>query len=307
MKNGKIIVTGGAGFIGSHLTDKLIELGHEVIVIDDLSTGKKENVNPKANLLELDISSERILAALRNEFNDVGKFVKEVDYIFHLAARPRVPYSLEHPTETHRINITGTFNMLKFAKEKKVKKFIFASSSSVYGGNSIPFHEKMRLQPISPYAFQKEVGEGYCRIFDLCFGVPSVVFRFFNVYGRRTDSDSPYSLVIGKFLKQKKEGKPLTIFGTGNQTRDFTYVDDVTDACVLAMGEVTGIFNLCNGEKTTLNELAGLIGGKDYPLEYLPARKGDLLNSLGNNLRAKYELNWQPKIRIKEGIKLCQK
>ena len=301
----KILVTGAAGFIGSHLVDKLVELGHEVMVIDDLSNGKEENLNPKAHFLQEDISKDSFLDDSRNMFSPIGGTLLGIDYIFHLAAIPRVPYSIEHPTETHRVNVNGTFNILKIAKEYKVKKLIFASSSSVYGDQGLPLKETMIPQPISPYALHKQIGEQYLRMFNLVYGLPTLSLRFFNVYGKRADPESEYSLVIAKFKKLKAEGKPLTIYGDGEQTRDFTYVDDVVDACILAMEKPVQnkIINICNGKQTSINEIADLIGGKKA---YCPPRKGDLLHTLGDNTKVKSLLGWQPKISVEEGIKLLE-
>jgi len=291
----RTIVSGGCGFIGSHLTDRLIELGHEVTVIDDLSTGKKENLNPKVNFLQWDIST------MKEDWLGKGS----IDYIFHLAALPSVPFSIEHPTKTHRVNINGTYNILKIAKDIGIKKVIFASSSSVYGDQELPYRETAIPHPISPYAFHKLVGEGYMRLFNEVYGLPTISLRFFNVYGKRADPDSEYSLVIAKFLKLKKEGKPLTIYGNGEQARDFTYVDDVVNACILAMEKPVEneIINVCNGESVSINKLADLIGGEK---QYLPERKGDVKNTLGDNKKARNLLDWKPKISLEEGLRLME-
>jgi UDP-glucose 4-epimerase len=285
----KIIVTGGAGFIGSNLVDKLIELGHSVTIIDDLSTGKKENINPKAEFICQNIS----------EIYFGGK----IDYVFHLAAIARVPYSIEHPTKTHRVNITGTYNILKASSDIGVKKVIFASSSSVYGDQELPLKETMIPKPKSPYAFQKFVGEGYMKMFNEVYGLPTVSLRFFNVYGHRMDMQSDYSLLFGKWLKLKKEGKPLTIFGNGNQTRDFTYVTDVVDALILSMESPVQneVINVCNGKQTSILKIAEVFGGKK---EFLPERQGDILHTMGDNTKIKALLKWNPKIPIEEGLKI---
>ena len=285
----RILLTGGAGFIGSHLADKLISLGYEVDIIDDLSTGKKENLNPKANFVYWDISNLYIGGRL--------------DYVFHLAAMASVPKSIEHPTKSHRINIDGTYNILKSALDCGAKKVIFASSCAVYGDVSFPYMEDDEIHPKSPYAFHKAVGEGYMRLFSEVYGLPTVSLRLFNVYGSRCDPNSEYSLVISRFKKLKSEGKPLPIYGTGNQTRDFVYVDDVVDAFVKAMeSDVSNEnINICSGESVSINQLADLIGGKK---EYFPKREGDVLNISGDNLKAKKLLNWIPKVQIKQGLEL---
>lgn len=281
----KILVTGGAGFIGSHLVDKLIELGHEVTVMDDLSTGKKENINPKANFIHCDIAT-------------LTDLTLDVDYIFHLAAIPRMPYSILHPDITHRVNVDGTFNVLMAAKQNKVKKVIFASSSSVYGGNEMPMKETQRPDPKTPYALHKLIGEQYCKLFTDVYKVPTVALRFFNVYGSRADPDSEYSLVIARFLKRKTQGKQLVIFGDGEQTRDFTHVSDIVDGCIKAMDNGTGVINLCNGEGVSINKVADLIGGRK---KCLPPREGDVLHTLGDNTKAQ-KMGWKPKVSIEEGI-----
>ncbi|HDY72835.1 MAG TPA: NAD-dependent epimerase/dehydratase family protein [bacterium] len=223
----KILISGGAGFIGSHLVDAMIEKGHEVFVIDNLSTGKKENINPKAKFFNLD---------LRN-FEKIKPVFKGVDFVFHLAALARVPLSVVKPRETNEINVTATLNALVAAKDAKVKRFIYSSSSSAYGtDNDLPLKESMRASPISPYALQKYVGELYCRIFssDL-YNLPTVSLRYFNVYGPRQVEEGSYVPIMGLFLAQKKKGLPLTITEDGEQTRDFTHVSDVVNANILAM------------------------------------------------------------------------
>ena len=298
----KVLVSGGVGFIGSHLVDKLIELGHEVVVVDDLSTGKKENLNPKATFIKYDISKTFEIAAT-NEFNNIGKYCQNIDYIFHLAAIPGVPYSVAHPTETHRVNVLGTFEVFKFASKIKAKKVIFASSCAIYGDQEIPFKETMFPQPISPYACQKAIGELYAGMFYRVYDLPIISLRFFNVYGSRSDPNSEYSLVISKFKKLKEEGKPLTIYGDGSQTRDFIYVDDVVDACIKAMESdiKNEIINICSGQSISVNKIADLIGGEK---KYLPIRKGDMTHISGDNTKAKELLKWEAKTPIEKGIKL---
>jgi len=287
----KILCTGGAGFIGSHLVDKLIELGHEVIVVDNLSTGKAENINPKADFINWDIS----------EYYTNGS----LDYIFHLAALPSVPYSIEHPTKTHRVNVNGTYNILKSASDMKVKKVIFASTAALYGECEKPARESDKIFPKSPYALHKAIGEAYMGLFSEVYGLPTISLRFFNVYGKRCDPNSDYSLVISKFLKLRSEKKPLSIYGNGRQTRDFVYIDDVVDACILAMeSEIKNeVINICTGKEISINDLADIIGGEKV---YLPSRKGDVFRTIGNNMKAKALLQWTPKVQIWEGIRLME-
>ena len=294
----KIIVTGGAGFIGSHLVDKLIEEGYEVIVIDNLSTGKKENINFKAVFYKKDIC----------DFEEIKPLFDGADYVFHLAAIPRIPFSIKNPIKTSKVNILGTINVFKAALENKIKRVIFASSSSVYGNQEkLPFKEDMIPNPISPYSLQKFVGEKFAKLFTNLYDIPIVCLRYFNVYGPRINFDSDYTLVIGKFLKQKAENKSLTIYGDGEQTRGFCYVEDVVRANIKAMESksIVGgeVINISSGKTQSINYLAELIGGS---VKFLPIRKGDILHakadiSLANNL-----LNWQPEISFKDGLKRTQ-
>jgi len=294
----KIIVTGGAGFIGSHLTDKLIEEGHKVIIIDNLSAGKKENINSKAIFYKKDIC----------DFEEIKSLFSGVDYVFHLAAIPRIPFSIKNPIKTSKVNILGTINVFKAALENKIKRVIFASSSSVYGNQKkSPLKEDITPSPISPYSLQKFVGEKFARLFTNLYDLPVICLRYFNVYGPRIDFSSDYALVIGKFLKQKEEKIPLTIYGNGEQTRGFCYVGDVVRANIKAMeseklkgGE---IINISSGKTQSINYLAKLIGES---VKYLPARKGDVLHtkadiSLANNL-----LVWQPEVSFEDGFKKTQ-
>ncbi len=291
----KYLVTGGAGFIGSHLVDKLIEQGHRVIVIDNLSTGKKENLNPRADFYNLDIC----------DFDKIKSLFKDIDFVFHLAAIPRVPISVEDPLGTSKNNILGTLNVFKAASDDGIKRVFFTSSSAVYGDQKeSPLRENMMPDPISPYALQKLVGEQFAKLFSQLYKIPIISLRYFNVYGPRNDPDSEYSLVIGKFLKQKAENKPLTIFGDGKQTRGFCYVDDVVEANIKAMkgeklkgGEK---INISSEESYSINYLASLIGGE---VQYLAPRPGDVLHTKADITLAKDLLAWQPKISFIEGVK----
>jgi len=294
----KILVTGGAGFIGSHLVDKLVEGGHQVLVLDNFSTGKKENLNKTAEIHDLDIC----------DFERISPLFKGVDFVFHLAAIPRVPLSVENPIETTRVNILGTVNVFKAGFDAKVKRIIFASSSSVYGNQEkLPLKEAMVPDPVSPYGLQKLTGEKFAKLFTGLYKLPIISLRYFNVYGPRIDFNSGYSLVIGRFLKQKAEGKPLTIFGDGEQTRGFCYVDDVVRANILAMeserlkgGEV---INIGSETSHSINYLAKLIGGK---VKYLPPREGDVLHTKADITLARELLGWEPKISLEEGVRMTK-
>lgn len=291
----KIIVTGGAGFIGSHLVDALIEKGHEVLIIDNLSTGKKENINSQAKFFETDL----------RDFDKIRPLFKKVDYVFHQAALPRIPLSIEKPIETNDININGTLNALVASKKAGVKKFVYASSSSAYGNQAkLPMREDMVADPLNPYALQKYVGELYCKIFFDIYKLPTVSLRYFNVFGIRQPREGSYVPVIGIFLTQKKQGKPLTITGDGEQTRDFTFVSDVVRANILAMeSEKVGrgeVINIGAGQNHSINEIAKMIGGETT---YIPLPPGEMRDTLADITKARELLGWQPEITLEEGIK----
>ncbi|MEK7567314.1 MAG: NAD-dependent epimerase/dehydratase family protein [Patescibacteria group bacterium] len=289
----KVVVVGGAGFIGSHLTDSLVEEGYDVHVIDNLSAGKREHVNKKAKLHVKDI----------RKIKDIKPIIRGAEYVFHLAALPRVQYSIENPEETHDVNVNGTLNVLIASKEEDVKKVIYSASSSAYGNQKItPLHEDLPAKPTSPYGLQKYLGELYCKVWNTVYGLPTVSLRYFNVYGPRLDPEGAYALVIGKFLKQKKESKPLTITGDGKQTRDFTHVKDVVRANILAAkskkvgrGEV---INIGAGKNKSVIEIAKLIGGKKV---FIPPRF-EPKHTKADNRKAKKLLGWEPKISIEEGL-----
>jgi UDP-glucose 4-epimerase len=288
------LVTGGAGFIGSHLVDRLIADGHTVTVIDNLSTGKKKNVNKKAKLYVKDI----------REYKKIVSLFKNVDAVFHLAADPRLQVSVENPLETHETNVTGTLNVLQAARTHNVKKVVFASSCVVYGDNtSLPLSEEMTGTPLSPYGMHKLMGEYYLRLYAQLFQLPTVALRFFNVYGSRKTADGSYPMVIPIFLQQKKQGKPLTVVGDGKQTRDYVHVSDVVDACVKAwQSPVTNgaAFNVASGKQWSVNQIAGLIGGATINL---PERKGEMRFVEASIAHAAKHLNWKPQKPFEQGLK----
>ena len=291
----KALITGGSGFIGSNLADALIAKGHDVLIIDNLSTGKKENINKKAEFVEED---------LRN-YDKIHPLFKGIDFVFHEAALPRIPLSIEKPQESNDINVKGTLNALVAAKFFGVKRFIYAASSSALGSNaSIPMKEDSQCYPLNPYALQKYVGELYCKIFFDIYGLPTVALRYFNVYGPRQPRDGSYVPVVGIFMTQKKAGEKLTITGDGKQTRDFTHVFDVVRANILAMesdkvgkGEV---INIGGGKNHSVNEIAEMIGGEAV---HVPARPGEMQDTLADVTKAKTLLGWQSEITLEEGIK----
>lgn len=289
----KAVVVGGAGFIGSHVTDALIEEGYEVAVIDDLSAGKKEHVNEKAALHVLDMRDQ---AAIEPIF-------KDVDVVFHLAAKPRVQYSIEHPDETNNINIGGTVSVLMSAQKNNVRRVVYSASSSAYGNQeTLPLTEDMKPDPLSPYGLQKYVGELYMKLFSGVYGLETVSLRYFNVYGPRLDPEGQYALVIGKFLKQSKAGEPMTVYGDGENTRDYTHVKDIVNGNIrAAMSDNVGkgeVLNLGAGRQVTVNELTQLIGGSVTHLEPRLEPK----YTLADTTRAKTLLGWEPTISIEEGI-----
>lgn len=290
----KVVVTGGAGFIGSHLVDALVEQGFKVHVIDNLSAGKKDNVNKKAVLHVCDILN----------LKDVAPIIKGADCVFHLAALPRVQYSIENPKETDEVNSGGTLNVLIAASKGKVRRVVYSASSSAYGDQKeMPLREDMVALPKSPYGLQKYIGELYCKLFWEVYGLETVALRYFNVYGPRFNPEGAYALVIGKFITQRQSGQPLTITGDGKQTRDFTHVSDVVRANLLAMksskvghGEV---MNIGAGHNISIGKLAKLIGG---PVKHIAPRL-EPKDTLADHSLAKKLLNWIPKVKIEEGIK----
>lgn len=295
----KIIVTGGAGFIGSHLVDKLIEKGQQVTVLDNLSTGKKEHLNPRAEFQEVDIC----------QLEKIKPFFKEKEVVFHLAAIPRVPISVKDPVGTSSVNILGTLNVFKAAVDSGVKRVIFISSSSVYGDQEkFPLREDMIPNPLSPYGLQKSVGEQFAKLFTTLYKIPIISLRYFNCYGPRIDFDSDYSLVLGKFLRLRNEDKPLTIFGDGEQTRGFCFVGDVVEATIragdsekLRGGEV---INIGSEKSHSVNYLAELIGGEK---QYLPPRPGDALQTKADITKARNLLGWVPKVSFEEGVEITKR
>lgn len=287
------VVTGGAGFIGSHIVDSLISRGHEVRLIDNFLTGKRERVNARATLHELDI----------RDFDTLAPAFAGADFVLHLAALPRVQPSIEDPRTSHDINVTGTLHVLIAARDAGVKRVIYSASSSAYGDQEVmPLNETMAPRPKSPYGLQKYIGELHARLFSEIYGLETVSLRYFNVYGPGASAEGPYALVIGKFLEQKKQGEPLTIVPDGSQSRDFTHVRDVVRANILAVessrvgrGEV---INIGGGKSRSVNEVAALIGGPSIFIEPRLEPK----RTLADIGQAKELLGWQPEIRFEEGI-----
>ncbi|KKS33622.1 MAG: Nucleotide sugar epimerase [Parcubacteria group bacterium GW2011_GWC2_42_12] len=290
----KCLVTGGAGFIGSNLVDELIKQKHQVAVIDNLSTGKKENLNPEARFYKVDI---------RN-LEEIKPLFKGMDYVFHLAAFPRVQPSIEDPATANDINLNGTVNVLIAARDAKVKKVVYSASSSAYGDQTkMPLTEDMPAHPLSPYGLQKYVGELYCRLFTEIYGLPTVSLRYFNAYGKRQTLEGAYCLVMGIFVSQRLNNEPMTITGDGNNRRDYTSVIDVVRANILAAksdkvghGEV---INIGRGSNFSVNELAAMIGG---PVKHIEPRI-EPKETLADNSLAKKLLGWQPTVDLSEWLK----
>lgn len=294
----KVIVTGGAGFIGSHIVDALVERDFAVHVVDNLSSGTRENVNPRATLHVVDMCDA---AALEEVFVSVG--TGEIAAVFHLAALPQVQYSIDHPDETHRVNVGGMINVLMASAKHGVKKLVYSSSTAIYGDQEVsPIHEELIAHPKSPYALQKYEGELLVRLWSELYSLPAVSLRYFNAYGSRQSATGAYPSAIMKFLELKRAGKPLTIVGTGKQTRDFVHVRDIVRANMLAMDntKVTDgdVFNIGSGVAISVNELAALIGG---PVEYIAPRV-EIEHSLADFSKARRILGWEPKVRFEEGI-----
>lgn len=288
------LVTGGAGFIGSNFVKKAIDLGHDVLILDNLSTGSRENIDCRAKFYETDLC----------DYEKMKQYFDGIDYVFHFAALPRVPLSVEKPRETNRNNVESTINVLLAGRDAKVKRVIYSASSSAYGNQAqMPLQENMPVNPLNPYGVQKYVGELYVRNFYELFGLEGVSLRYFNVYGPRMAFEGAYTTVIASFIKLKKQGKPLTIFGDGTITRDFTHVNDVVDANLkTAFSEKVGkgeIINIGAGANHGINKIAELIGGERV---YLEPRKGDPQDTLADTKKAKELLDWEPKINLDEGI-----
>ena len=294
----KCIVTGGAGFIGSNLVDRLIEDNHQVIVFDDLSTGKEENINPKATFHKVDISESYL-----NRTGWYQTVMWGADVIFHTAAKARVQPSIEDPISFNNVNVTGTLNMLKGAVDAKVKRFVFSSSSSVYGNvEQLPTPEDHKLNPMSPYALQKLIGEQYCKLFSELYHLETVCLRYFNVYGERQLTEGAYCCVMGIFANQRLNDEPMTIRGDGEQRRDFTYVGDVVDAnirCAEYPLELNGeAFNIGNGDNRSVNQLADMIGGDRVNVDSVIEPR----QTLADNSKARKRLNWKPTTKIEDWV-----
>lgn len=280
----RVVVTGGYGFVGGHVVEALIEAGHEVTIIDNLISGKQDSINVPVKFIKADIQTHKI--------------EEKYDYVFHLAALPRVQASIDDPVKTHESNLTGTLNVLEYCRRSGAK-LIFSSSSSIYEGDTLPTKEEDKKHPRSPYAMHKYMSEAYIRLYNELFGVEYVNLRYFNVYGERASADGSYPLVIALFLKQKAEGKPLTITNSGEQKRDFTYVKDVAQANLLAMDWENGDYNIGAGNNYSVNELTKIIGGETVNIG---ERKGEPFATLADNSKA-VKAGWKQTTNVEEWLR----
>jgi len=300
---GIALVTGGAGFIGSHIASALLASGARVRVLDDLSTGHRENIDEigaGVDFIEGSVADEKLL----------GTALDGVELIFHEAAIPSVPRSVEAPRQSHTASVDGTFSLLLAARDKKVRRLVYAASSSAYGDQpTLPKSEQMLPDPLSPYAVAKLVGEYYCQVFTRVYGLETVSLRYFNVFGPRQDPGSQYSGVVSRFISSLLSGEQPVIYGDGEQSRDFTYIDNVV-AANLSAAEASGasgkVINVANGERITLNqllaELKDLTGKHDVTAQYLEPRVGDVRHSLADIAMARQLLGYESKVGLREGL-----
>jgi UDP-glucose 4-epimerase len=301
----KMLVTGGAGFIGSSLVQRLLELGHEVRVLDNFSTGNRGNLAGITDEIEI------VEGELRS-YERVHNATRGVEIVFHQGALPSVPRSVQDPLTTGAVNVEGTLNVLLAARDENVRRVVFASSSSVYGNaGTLPRLETQFLDPISPYAVSKLAAERYCVSFARVYGLETVTLRYFNVFGPRQDPTSQYAAVVPRFIAAIDAGEPVPVHGDGEQSRDFTYVDNVVEANVLA-AEVDGasgaVLNVATGEPRSVNALADAIGdvlGKPVEREFLPPRAGDVRDSWADVGEARRVLGWEPRVGLEEGLRLA--
>ena len=296
----KSLVTGGAGFIGSNLVDELLNKNHEVIVIDDESSDAHEHFyyNDKAEYWNYDIFDYELIEPL----------FKNIDYVFHLAAESRIQPAVENPRLAVRTNVLGTCNILQAARENSVKRVIYSSTSSAYGlKNSIPNTEDQIKDCLNPYSVSKTSGEELCQMYTKLFGVETIIFRYFNVYGERQPTKGQYAPVIGLFQKQYSENLPMTVIGDGLQRRDFTHVSDVVNANIVASmvteeDAVGEIYNIGSGVNYSVLDLVEMIGGDGYEISFLPERPGESRQTLSDCDKAKRYLGWHPKVNLKEWL-----
>lgn len=303
--SGIALVTGGAGFIGSHIAAALIERGARVRIIDNLSTGHRENV------AEIGGDIDFIQASLTDR-EALTRALEDVELVFHEAAIPSVPRSVAEPTETHDASVNATFSLLLASRDQKVRRLVYAASSSAYGDQpELPKREDMRPDPLSPYAVAKLVGEYYCQVFSRVYGLETVSLRYFNVFGPRQDPGSQYSGVISRFIDAALNGKQPMIYGDGEQSRDFTYISNVVDANLKAAesnSAIGHVINIANGERVTINEVFEMVkkltGHGNLHAEHAPPRAGDVRDSLADLSLARSLLAYSPQVGLEEGLRL---
>lgn len=298
----KVLVTGGAGFIGSNLVKSLLERGDEVVVVDDLSSGKEENLPKNENLK---FYKKSILD------KDIEKLFDDVNVVFHLAALPRVQFSIKYPERTHEVNVNGTLNLLNICRKKEIKRFVFSSSSSVYGDQDIlPLKEDMNSNPMSPYALHKLIGEYYCKLYHKLYGLETVSLRYFNVYGPGQDPEGEYAVLIPKFIKLISNNESPTINGDGEQTRDFSFISDVVNANIKSalstnekiFGEA---FNIGSGKNVSVNKVTNEIlklTNNNIKIKYGPSVV-EPKDTLADISKAENLLGWKPNVNFEEGLK----
>ncbi len=299
----RYLVTGGAGFIGSHIVMRLVQDGAVVRVVDNLSTGQIQRLDRLRSAIELvqgDLADEAVAKSV----------VDGMDFVVHQAAVPSVQRSLSDPLGTNQANVVGTLNLLESSRRAGIRRFVYASSSSAYGDTEVlPKHEDMPPNPMSPYALQKFVGERYCKLYYELYGLETVGLRYFNVFGPGQDPHSEYSAVIPRFINYLLGNRPITIFGDGEQSRDFTFVENVVEANLLALGALNAAGKMCNigcGERITLNQLVAHLEeelGLKAQVTHLPPKLGDVRHSLANIDRARAILNYQPRVMVQEGLR----
>ncbi|MGA7622116.1 MAG: SDR family oxidoreductase [Candidatus Acidiferrales bacterium] len=299
----RYLVTGGAGFIGSNIVDELVRRGHQVVVLDDLSAGKEANLAAVRSKIDFRSDSITDLAAIQSACYGV-------DYVIHLAARTSVPRSVEDPLETNRVNIDGTLNVLIAARDAKVRRIAFAASSSAYGETpTLPKVETMQPQPISPYGVSKYVGELYAQVFGRVYGLENASVRYFNVFGPRQDPTSQYSGVLSRFMLAVIQGRPPVVYGDGEQSRDFTYIENVVDETLLACekADASGlVFNGGTGVKITINQVLKMlekVTGRKIQAKYDPPRNGDIRDSQADISLARKMLGYEPRVDFEEGLR----
>ena len=297
MEKYNFLVTGGAGFIGSNMVDFLIDQGHDVFVIDNLSTGKLENLNDKVNFFQMDLSDNRNLGALKT-------IIKKVDFVIHMAAIPNVQQSIDDPLHTNKHNFQSTINLIDSCRNTNVKKIIFSSTSAIYGNSdNLPTNENSKPNPLSPYGLQKLIGEQYLKLYSELYGLKIVCLRYFNVFGERMTNEGAYKSVISIFIEQKEKNTNLTITNNGNQRRDFIYVGDVINANYLSCLKDTNnftIYNVGSGSNISVNEIASYF---NHPTTYI-GKRIEPFQTLCDNNKLKQQLGWEPKISVENWLKL---